>query len=162
MKPPHAEAPDTADARRAQWLRTLALADPALLALHADPVLADFRFEPLRASETGLALVRARVGGGGGRFNLGEATMTRCVVRHRAPDGQVVAGVGYALGRDARRVERIAQLDALLQRADLHGLLQRSVLQPLEQALAHARDQAAAATQASRVRFFTVQPEQTS
>jgi alpha-D-ribose 1-methylphosphonate 5-triphosphate synthase subunit PhnG len=161
MKPSRA-APEAATAARARWLRTLACADPQLLARHADPVLADFSFEALRASETGLALVRARIGGGGERFNLGEVTLTRCVVRHRTPDGQAIAGVGYCLGRDARRVERIAQADALLQRTDLGAVLQRAVLEPLEQALAQARAQAAAATQASRVRFFTVQPEQAS
>ncbi len=144
---------------RAAWLRTLALADPALLQKLADPVLADYAFEALRPPECGLVLLRARVGGDGERFNLGEATVSRCVVRHRVPQGPAFAGVGHVLGRDLARAERVARLDALLQRADLHEMLNATLLHPLadDTAARHAREAAAAAT--SRVRFFTLAPE---
>lgn len=145
---------------RADWLRTLALADATALAERADPVLADFRFEPLRPAEAGLVLVRARVGGDGERFNLGEATVARCVVRHRW-DGGSSAGVGHVLGRDLARAERIARLDALLQRDDLRPMLTESVLRPLAAAIEQRRSQRRAATAASRVSFFTLAPELT-
>ena len=35
----------------------------------------------LRKPETGLAMVRARAGGSGEKFNLGEMTVTRCAIR---------------------------------------------------------------------------------
>lgn len=143
---------------RAAWLRTLALADGALLARLADPVTADFPFEPLRPAEAGLVLLRARIGGDGERFNVGEATLTRCVLRHPAPAGPL-AGVGHVLGRDLARAERIARLDALLQRPDLHDMLQRAVLQPLATAVEQARSARRAAAEASRVAFFTLAPE---
>lgn len=154
MTPPNSEHP-----HRAAWLRTLALADPQALARQADAVLAEFAFETLRAPQTGLALVRARVAGGGERFNVGEATITRCVVRHVAPDAVAYAGVGHVMGSDARRAERVAQLDALLQRPDLNAALQRAVVQPLAAQLVAAHEQARTQAESSRVRFFTLQPE---
>ena len=46
-------------------------------------------------------MLRGRIGNKGDRFNVGEVTMTRCVVRHRDDDeGAVSVGVGYVLGRD--------------------------------------------------------------
>lgn len=149
-------------ARRADWLRVLARAGADELARLAAPVLADYRFETLRAPEIGLSMVRARIGNSGDRFNLGEATLTRCAVRHRAADGSATAGVGHVLGRDEARAQRIAQLDALLQRAELQPLLMRDVVEPLR-ALRRQRDRAERArTEASRVRFFALQPEATS
>lgn len=152
----HASDPQ---ARRADWLRVLARSGADELARLAAPVLADYRFETLRAPEIGLSMVRARIGNSGDRFNLGEATVTRCAVRHRAGDGSVTAGVGHVLGRDEARAQRIAQLDALLQRTELHPLLMRDVVEPLR-ALRRQRDRAERArTEASRVRFFALQPE---
>lgn len=148
--------------RRAAWLRVLARATPAALAARAAPVLADYRFEWLRAPEHALVMVRARIGNTGDRYNLGEATVTRCAVRLRLDGGGVVAGVGHVLGRDAQQAERIAQLDALLQVEALHALLWRTVVEPLreidEQRSADERAQA----QASRVRFFALEPEVTA
>jgi alpha-D-ribose 1-methylphosphonate 5-triphosphate synthase subunit PhnG len=146
-------------AERADWLRVLARARPAELAQRAAPVLADYRFEMLRAPEAGLVMVRARIGNRGDRFNLGEATVTRCAVRHRAVDGSVVAGVGHVLGMDEARAERIAQLDALLQRPELRALLQREVVEPLRRSRAERDHDERARTEASRVRFFALQPE---
>ena len=50
--------------------------------------------EPVRGPETGLVMVRGRIGGGGAPFNLGEATVSRASVR--LDDGTV--GHGQALG----------------------------------------------------------------
>jgi alpha-D-ribose 1-methylphosphonate 5-triphosphate synthase subunit PhnG len=149
-------------ARRADWLRVLARAAPDELARRAAPVLADYRFETLRAPETGLTMVRARIGNRGDRFNLGEATLTRCAVRHRAADGGVTVGVGHVLGRDESHALHIAQLDALLQREALHALLMREVVEPLRaERLRRDRDERAR-TEASRVRFLALQPEAAS
>lgn len=158
------DSPDSApsapaDPARAAWLRTLARAPAAELAEIASPVLADYRFEWLRRPEQALVMVRARIGNTGDRFNVGEATVTRCALRHTPADGRAVAGVGHVLGLDAERAERVAQLDALLQVPALHALLMRSVVEPL-QVRADAREQAERArTEASRVRFYTLAPE---
>lgn len=148
--------------RRAAWLRVFARATPDELARVAAPVLADYPFETLRAPEFGLTMVRARIGNGGDRFNLGEATVTRCAVRHRAADGSVTAGVGHVLGRDEARAQRIAQLDALMQRNDLQSMLMRDVVEPLRAAREGRDREERARAEASRVRFFALQPEAAS
>ena len=104
----------------------------------------------LRRPETGLALVRARAGGTGRRFNLGEATMTRCVVR--LADGRV--GHGFVLGRNGRQAELAAVLDAVFQGTDADTLLA-----PLEDARAARRRADAAKAAATKVEFFTVARE---
>jgi alpha-D-ribose 1-methylphosphonate 5-triphosphate synthase subunit PhnG len=148
-----------AHAPRRDWLGVLSRAQPAALAQAADALLGEHRFEVLRAPEVVLVMVRARIGNSGDRFNLGEATLTRCALRHAAADGSVVAGVGHVLGRDGGRAERIAKLDALLQRPDLQPRLMREVVEPLRSARAQHDQREHACTQASRVRFFTLQPE---
>jgi alpha-D-ribose 1-methylphosphonate 5-triphosphate synthase subunit PhnG len=153
----HASTVAADPAARQAWLGTLALAEPGDLARAADPVLAEYAFETLRAPEVGLMLLRARIGGDGDRFNLGEATVARCVLRHTAPDGQVSVGVGHVLGRDGERVRRIAALDALLQRPVLQAAIQEAVVQPLARAIAAREQQQRAQTEATRVDFFTLQ-----
>lgn len=146
---------------RADWLRVLALADADALQRVSAPIVADYGFEILRPAQEGLVMVRARIGNTGDRYNVGEATLTRCTVRHRAPDGRAHVGVGHVMGRDNARAECIARMDALLQREDLAPLLQREVVAPLRALRAlHVRHEREA-TEATRVRFYTLQPETT-
>ena len=64
-----------------------------------------------RQAESGLVMVRGRIGGDGAPFNLGEATVTRAAVR--LASGEI--GFGYVLGRDHEKARLIALCDALLQ-----------------------------------------------
>lgn len=151
------QCPDS-DAPRQAWLAVLALAPRAALAERAPAAVAPHRFEWLREPETGLALVRGRIANRGDRFNVGEATLTRCIARVTLGT-HTTAGVGHVLGRDDERARWIAQLDALLQQPTLHDALQREVIAPL----AAAREQRLAAEHArhaaSRVSFYTLKPE---
>ena len=70
--------------------------------------------EDLRAPETGLVMVRGRIGGDGRPFNAGEATVTRAAVR--LPGGET--GFAYHLGRDRARARLAAILDAHWQRPE--------------------------------------------
>jgi alpha-D-ribose 1-methylphosphonate 5-triphosphate synthase subunit PhnG len=146
-------------ARRADWLRTLARAPASTLAEFGDPVIAEYCFESLRGPEQGLVMVRARIGNTGDRFNLGEATVTRCTVRLRLGADTVVAGSGHVLGRDAAQAARVARLDALLQVPALHPLIERAVLAPLRQLDEALQAAQRARAQASRVRFHALQSE---
>ena len=56
-------------------------------------------YEDIRRAESGLVMVRGRIGGDGAPFNLGEASVARAAVR--LATGEV--GFGYVLGRDHRR-----------------------------------------------------------
>jgi alpha-D-ribose 1-methylphosphonate 5-triphosphate synthase subunit PhnG len=146
---------------RRDWLAVLAHAPREALRRHMDAIMAQ-PFDWLREPETGLAMLRGRVGNGGDRFNLGEATLTRCVVRHRSALGTVSAGIGYVLGRDAERAGWIARIDALLQQPQQRDALLRDVIEPLREATAQRRAAKQARTDASRVEFFTLQPEATT
>ncbi|WP_088280038.1 phosphonate C-P lyase system protein PhnG [Ideonella sp. A 288] len=148
----------TPNPMRRRWLAVLAHAPRDALQRHAERSLPGHAFEPMRPPETGLAMVRGRIGGGGDRFNLGEATLTRCVVRLRTTTGQTTIGVGYRLGRDTERVCWMAQFDALLQQAQHQADLLRAVIEPLQAAIDEARGLQQARTDTSRVRFFTLDP----
>jgi alpha-D-ribose 1-methylphosphonate 5-triphosphate synthase subunit PhnG len=143
---------------RQRWLAALAQAERGALERHA-AWLAEYSFEWLRAPEIGLAMVRGRIGGEGDRFNLGEATVTRCAVRHQPARGPATAGVGYVLGRDPARCEWVARFDALLQVTTLSDLLKQEVIEPLRAATASSRAEQWARTASSTVRFYTLQSE---
>jgi len=143
---------------RQRWLAVLAQAPREFLERHASAVSGD-AFTRLRAPEVGLTMVRARIGNQGDRFNVGDATVTRCVLRHRGIDGNLVAGVGYVLGRDEARAEWVARLDALLQQPEHHDAVMRDVIAPLADETARRRAAAAALTAASRVSFDTLASE---
>jgi alpha-D-ribose 1-methylphosphonate 5-triphosphate synthase subunit PhnG len=107
----------------------------------------------LRAPETGLVMLRGRMGGTGAPFNVGEATVTRAAVR--LPSGTV--GFAHLLGRDAARARDAALLDALwLEAADTRAAVETTILAPLRTRLAEADARKAAEVAATRVDFFTM------
>lgn len=140
-------------------MSVLAHAPDAAFARVAAPALAAHRFDTLRAPEIGLAMVRARADATGNAFNLGEATIVRCALRYRGPDAVDTVGLGYRVGRDAGRVRRMAALDALLQHPSHQADLLRSVIEPLAAAIEAEHLQAQRRAAATRVQFFTMQPE---
>jgi alpha-D-ribose 1-methylphosphonate 5-triphosphate synthase subunit PhnG len=147
--------PDTTTAAfgtRKAWLSVLARSDHARIQTHLSglPALPDFTH--LRRPETGMAMVRGRIGGGGAAFNLGEMTIARCSIRDAT--GQV--GHGYALGRDLAQVELIARLDAALQSPAWHDCLIAELVNPLADLIAARRAATEAQAQATEVQFFTL------
>lgn len=141
----------TETAERQRWLAVLARASRAeidALLQEAGPVPAH---ELLKAPETGTVMVEGRAGGAGRRFNLGEATVTRCVVRLESG----AMGFSYALGRDAGKARLAAVAEALLQSEDEAGPLRRGVaaLATRQQA---ARELASRKAAATKVDFFTL------
>ena len=142
--------PDTAPRRR--WMAVLARADGDSIAagLGRLPDLPPWRV--LRGPESGLVMVRGRAGGGGAPFNLGEMSVTRCTVR--VASGEV--GHAYVAGRDGRRAELAAAVDALMQRADLRDVVAEAVVEPLARGQADQRKAIAARAAATRVQFFTM------
>jgi alpha-D-ribose 1-methylphosphonate 5-triphosphate synthase subunit PhnG len=109
-------------------------------------------YRVLRRPEVGLVMVRARAGGTGVRFNLGEMTVTRCSVA--LDDGPL--GHAWVGGGDLRHAELAAVFDALLQDQARTVALAESVIAPLARAQADRRRAAAARAAASRVEFFTM------
>jgi alpha-D-ribose 1-methylphosphonate 5-triphosphate synthase subunit PhnG len=105
----------------------------------------------VRPPEIGMVMLRGRVGGTGNPFNLGEASVVRCAVRL----GEGPLGISYALGRDKRRAELAALVDALLQDPAQHDDVHRTVVAPLARAQAQTRDSQQRAVAGSKVEFFT-------
>jgi len=119
-------------------------------AWEALPERPDYRV--VRRPEVGLVMVRARAGGSGAPFNLGEMTVTRCTID--VPSG--IAGHGYVAGRDVRHAELAAVFDALLQDPLLTARLEETVIAPLEASQHERRRQQAARSAPTRVEFFTL------
>ena len=108
--------------------------------------------ETVRGPETGLVMVRGRIGGGGAPFNFGEATVTRATVR--ISTGTV--GHAYALGTDRRKVRHGAVFDALWQDEATRAHVESGVLDPVRGRLQARSRRRAEETAATRVDFFTM------
>lgn len=107
--------------------------------------------EDVRRPETGLVMVRGRIGGDGAPFNFGEATVTRAVVR--LASGEM--GFAYQLGRDAQKARMAAIIDALLQNSQ-YGQQTEEALKPIELRLSDEQTLRERRTAATRVNFFTM------
>lgn len=147
---------DEQEAARRQALGVLARAAPAELtacwAAYAAAAGGEPAFTPLRGPETGLTMIRGRIGGSGRAFNIGETTITRCTLR----TGAGRTGTAYVLGREKRQAEIAALVDALLQDPDTRAGVQAQVVAPLAAAQARAAREQAADTAATKVEFFTL------
>lgn len=144
------DSPGTAASfTRKQWMGLLASSEPARLSalLGTDLPAHDFARPP----ETGAVMVRGRMGGTGGAFNLGEMTVTRCALR--LGTGEV--GIAYVQGRDRAHAVRAAVVDALMQ-GPRAAEVAAAVIAPLAaEADAKARGRAGRAA-ATKVDFFTM------
>jgi alpha-D-ribose 1-methylphosphonate 5-triphosphate synthase subunit PhnG len=106
----------------------------------------------IRPPETGLVMLRGRMGGTGSAFNLGEATVTRCAVR--TAEGH--EGHAYIMGRNHDHAKIAAVCDALLQDENYRAKVEDLVLQPLKKLLEERRSLAAHKAAATKVDFFTL------
>jgi len=106
----------------------------------------------IRPAETGLMMVRGRIGGDGAPFNLGEATVTRCAMQ--LASGEI--GHAYVLGRDREKARRAALLDALWQTEMFRPVVERHVLAVVRARRDGERAVTAARTAATKVDFFTL------
>ncbi len=106
----------------------------------------------LRPPETGLVMLRGRIGGGGGPRHLGGAA--RAPPAGRLPSGG--AGFGHVLGRDRAKARDAALVDALWVEGGSRDRLDREILAPLAARLARDTARHAAEVAATRVDFFTL------
>lgn len=142
---------NSGQARRKAAMAILARSDASEITAKLEAITVP-EHENLREPESGLVMVRGRIGGDGAPFNLGEATVSRAAVR--LATGEM--GFGYTLGRDRRKAQMIALCDALIQSADHAEQIETKVLAPLRAAIAAERSRRAAETAATRVDFYTM------
>lgn len=142
---------EAATAGRRNAMGLLAKASRAELQAAFDALAEKPAVQPVRGPETGLVMVRGRIGGGGAPFNLGEATVSRASIR--LADGTV--GHGQALGTDGAKARLAAIFDALFQqpahRGEVEALLHAIAARIADEDAAKARQ-----TAATRVDFFTM------
>ena len=154
------EVPGVDTAARQRWMRTLAMAGPDAL----DAAWQGWEPKPavqaIRGPEAGLVMVRARTDGGGARFNLGEATVTRATVRlHGEPLAADAVGTSYVLGTDLDHARLAAIFDGLLTDAGQRERVLAEVIAPLEQEQAERDNVRQADARSTLVNFFTVSRE---
>jgi len=108
--------------------------------------------QEIRKAETGLVMVRGRIGGDGAAFNFGEATVSRSAVQ--LATGEI--GLGYVLGRDHAKAQLIAYCDALMQRDECRDVVERVVVAPIKTRVDAVREVRAEQAAATKVEFFTL------
>lgn len=143
---------------RKDWLAALSLAGKPLLQEVREGLAYPSDTQELRKPEVGLAMVRGRTGGTGNPFNLGEITVTRCVVTLQdSGTGNQILGVACITGRDKQHAKLVAQLDAIFQDSRLGTDAQNAVLPilKLERDAIVAKQASKAA--ATKVDFFTME-----
>jgi len=151
------ELPQTEDLvrQRRQWMAVLAKASAETIEPLWEALAEKPRWTCIRPPEVGMVMVRARAGGTGQRFNMGEMTVTRCVVRLEENQGGSV-GHAYIAGRDVRHAELAAVVDAMMQQPERRDALRDAMIEPLAAAQAAARDRTLRRTAATKVDFFTM------
>lgn len=137
-------------ANRQHWMSVLARADLSDLETYWQTLPHRPTFRHLRKPEIGMAMVRGRAGGTGSPFNLGEITLTRCVVEL---DGGV-QGFGYVTGRSRRHSELAALFDGMMQEdSRKHG---SALIQRLHEQWLARREKVSRKAATTKVNFMTM------
>ena len=143
---------DTRHVDREAVMGLIARADPDDVARLVAQFGALPEHSEIRSPETGLVMVRGRMGGRGGPFNLGEATVTRCTIR--LGSGEI--GHSYVLGRDPDHARKAAIIDAMRQCAGQASNVDAKIVGPLRRLEQRCRAERKDAADRTRVDFFTV------
>lgn len=141
---------------RSQRQRVLALTSFERLEAQWDSLGIQQRYRCVRGPETGMAMVRGRMGATGNAFNLGEMTMTRASVALDDTTGDSSLGHGWVRGRNHRHAELIALIDACTQFEPMRQRIDDHLIAPLSDELAAHKKQASQTAAATRVDFFTM------
>jgi alpha-D-ribose 1-methylphosphonate 5-triphosphate synthase subunit PhnG len=145
-------AADDGNAGRRALMAVLAQAPTEEIAGGLEAMADRLDYVDLRPPETGLVMVRGRIGGDGQPFNVGEATVTRAAVRMAS--GEI--GFSYLLGRNREKARLAAICDAVWQNVAKRAAIERHVLAPIRARQEAERARKAARTAATRVDFFTL------
>ena len=145
-------SPDAVQSARQQWLGVLAKATSHSLQQQWQSLQLEPEYQFIRKPETGLTMLRGRLGGSGQPFNMGEMTLTRCAVRL----GSGTLGVSYIAGRNKQHAITAALADALLQEEATTDILQQKLIAPLQAELDAGRRERITQANSTKVDFFTL------
>ena len=136
---------------REQWLAVLAKAKLQVLADCWQSLGLEPAFRWLRSPESGTVMVKGRMGGEGGAFNLGEMLVTRCSLQlESGPTGHA-----WIAGRSHTHALQAALCDALMQTAHAERVMCH-VLLPLLERHKDQRRSICEKAEATRVDFLTL------
>jgi len=142
---------DTGSNERRRIIEALAKAAQSVLEDAWDAIDPQPAYSAVRGPESGLVMIRGRIGGGGAPFNLGEATVSRATIR--LDSGEV--GFGQTLGLAQRKAELAALFDALAQRPEFADMVE-TLVASIEADIAEQDAEHLRQTAATRVDFFTM------
>lgn len=137
---------------RKKWIGLLGCADPKDLEAARDDLTEGLDIRYVVKPETGMIMVQAKSDGSNARFNLGEVTVSRCVLDVK----NKYTGTAWIMGSDLRHAELAALFDGLLQDPDYHDLLASTLMKDLKKKQAAKNRQLAEDASDTRVEFFTL------
>lgn len=142
--------PTTSDRQR--WFAVLARSGADKVLEMSQGKFNDEEFHIVKAPESGMVQIRGRAGGNGDAFNMGDMTVTRCIVR--GPDDHY--GHAVLAGRSKDYALCVAQIDALLQNPGRHRDCYDSIISPLQAWLETQEAERQARVSETQVNFFTL------
>jgi alpha-D-ribose 1-methylphosphonate 5-triphosphate synthase subunit PhnG len=109
-------------------------------------------FNFLKTPEVGMVMVRGQAGGDGQTFNVGEMTVTRCVVQLHSKE----IGYGYTAGRNIDKSKIIALIDACFQVSIFEKNIEDRIINPLRVSIEEKQEHQKNKIETSTVDFFTM------
>jgi len=138
--------------KRESWIGLLGSADPADLESALEDLKDHCEFVCIVGPETGMLMVQAKADGSGSRFNIGEMTVSKCILEVKGK----YLGTGWVMGSDLRHAELAALFDGLLQDPDHHDRLMATLIPRLEEKQRLKTDILLKDASDTKVEFFTL------
>ncbi|MEO0444221.1 MAG: phosphonate C-P lyase system protein PhnG [Pseudomonadota bacterium] len=138
--------------QRQQALAILAKSPLEKIEEHWLPLQIQSNYTLLKKPEVAMVMVKAQSNSEGQAFNMGEMTVTHCVLRL---DNHCI-GYGYIAGRCKNKALLVALIDAHQQSREYNQTIIQSVITPLKQLLIDKQQQQACKVQKTKVDFFTM------
>ena len=139
------------DIQRKDWISILSKTETIDLKNCIENINYTKDYKIIYGPNVGSIMIRARLGGNGDPYNLGEATLTKCVIKLE----EGTTGYSYHLGRDKIRAEYAAVLDALMQDNNYYSKLQSMILD-LKDKINKKENHIINESNSSKVDFFTL------